>query len=118
MKRTLSINKTTLWISIPTGYTDKLDGDGFNTGERVRTFSTPVEVKITIYPSNGAIIEQLFGKDAKLDMVALSNDVALTKDSLIFLNEPSDNYATTYDYRVDNIRESLNTFQYGLKKRT
>lgn len=116
--RTLNINKTKIWYVVPTGSSEVLDINGFKTGEFEYTYSTPVYDYITMYPSNGAIIEQLFGKDSSLDMVALSNSVILTKDTLIFLTAPVSNYDITYDYRVDNIKQSINSYQYGLRSRT
>lgn len=118
MRRTLGINKTKLWVVNKTGETEVVDGDGYYTGEITDTYSDPVEIYLTLYPSNGAIIEQLFGKDASLDMVAVSNYVELNLNSLLFLTEPTDNFYTTYTYNVNNIKRSLNTFQYGLKART
>lgn len=117
MRRTLNINKSKFWLVEVTGHTDEVDGDGFRTGEIIYTYSAPIEVWLTTYPSNGAIIEQLFGKDAQLDMVAVSSSISLNKDSLLFNNEPVSNYYTTYDYRVSNIKRSLNVFQYGLRSR-
>lgn len=120
MRRTLGINKTKLWVVEPISEIEAIDDDGNYTGEITNLYDTPVEVYLTLYPSNGAIVEQLFGKDASLDMVAVSNSVELTKDSLLFINEPliTDDFFKTHDYSVQNIKRSLNTFQYGLRKRT
>lgn len=115
--RTLERNKQTLWLVNLESMTDVVDGDGFYTGEYARNYTIPTQIKIALYPSNTAISEELFGKDASFDMLAVSNDIVLDKDSLLFIEEPTGNYATTYDYSIDNIGKSLNTYQYGLKRR-
>lgn len=116
--RTLNKNKTTLWIVNPTAKVAVVDVDGFQTGEFTTSFTTPVSKDIALYPSNGTIVEEIFGKDYSCDMIAVSNEVNLSKDSLLFLSQPVSNYTTTYDYYVDKINKSLNTYQYGLRRRT
>lgn len=112
--RTLVKNKRPLWLVNITGTTDKTDSDGNYTGEVVPTYSTPVKIMIDYLPSNGAVVEQIFGKDYSCDMVAVSNDVVLTKNSLLFYSQPSSNYDKTYDLKVKDIKPSLNTYYYGL----
>jgi hypothetical protein len=117
--RDLLRNKTNLWYVTRTGSTDKLDEDGNFTGEKIMTYSTPISISMNLYPANGSIVEAIFGKDASFDMVGVSNEIDLDKDALLFLSEPqSNNYDKIYDYRVDSIRKSLNTTQYGLRNRT
>lgn len=116
--RTLERNKTKLWLVNPTGSGILLDEDGYDTGETIKTYSVPVEVFINIYPSGGLVQEQIFGKDASLDMIGISNDVVLNDNSLLFLTLPVGNYGTTYDYRLSAIKKSINTYNYGLRNRT
>lgn len=116
--RTLKKNQTSLWLVNPVSKVDAVDEDGYETGESVTTYSTPVLVSLSLYPSNGAIVEEIFGKDYSCDMLACSNEINLSKFSLLFLSEPIENYPTTYDYKVDKINKSLNTFQYALRRRT
>jgi hypothetical protein len=116
--RTLSKNTIAVWYVNPSGYTDTKDANDDYTGERTTTFATAVKVYINMFPSNGIVAEQIFGKDASLDMVAVSNDIVFTKDTLIFTSVPVSNFPTTYDYRVSKIVKSLNTYQYGLTRRT
>lgn len=115
--RTLDKNKTKLWVVNSSGTTEMIDSDGFYTGEVVKSYGVPSTIYLHLYPSGGEITEKLFGKDSSFDMLAVSNNVILTKDSLLFLDEPLSNYDITYDYRVSEILKSLNTYNYGLKKR-
>lgn len=117
--RTLELNKTKVWIIEPLDRVELLDSDGFKTGEYTMGYAIPKEVNLALYPSNGAIVEQIFGKDASYDMMAVSNDIVLTTDSLVFLTSPPDvNIYNTYNYRVSAIKHSLNTYNYGLRMRT
>jgi hypothetical protein len=117
MRRTLNLNTTKFWLINVIGQSDEIDNDGFKTGEVIDTYSDPIEINLSIYPANGNIVEQLFGKDVQLDKIAVSSSIDLNKDSLLFLTEPVSNFYTTYDYRVSNIKKSINVFQYGLRNR-
>lgn len=139
-------NTTLFWVVYPVSTIEQIDGNGFYTGEKVKTYSDPVQVRLTVYPSNGSIIEQIFGKDAQVDMVGITtsselipvqnpsdtlypSDIVypvdssllrterLIKDSLLFVSKPDENFSTTYDYRITNVKRSLNTFQFGLRSR-
>ena len=115
--RTLEKNKMILWITYPTGMVDVVDDDGFYTGEKVMSYSTPEKIKLLIYPSNGDIINRIFGKDVSCDMISVSNSIDLNTDSLLFYSEPSGDYSTTYDLNIIKKLKSLNTFSYGFGAR-
>lgn len=115
--RTLDRNKTSVWYVTPSQEVELKDDDGYYTGEIGFEFGTPIEVQLPLYPASGEIKEQLFGTDAAVDMISVSNDVVLEKNTLIFLSEPIGDYDTTYDYKVSSIMKSLNTYNYGLKGR-
>lgn len=116
--RTLEKNKTDLWVVNPATQSKVLDENGFETGEMITTFGTPVKIRMGLYPANGLITSEIFGKDYVCDQLAISNDVVLLENSLIFTAPPVSNYPVTYTYRVDRINKSLNTSNYALKKRT
>lgn len=116
--RTLNKNKIALWVTSPNTKTRETDSDGNYTGEYITTFKTPTKIYINLYPATGEIVEEIFGKSYDCDMVAVSIDVILDKDTLLFYTQPTSDYNTTYDFRVDRILTSLNNCQYGLKRRT
>lgn len=116
--RTLELNKKDLWIVEPVSKTEVVDSEGFKTGEYVTTYSTPVKIRLSLYPASGKIVRDIFGIDYSCDQLAVSNDIVFTVNTLIFESEPSSNYSTTYDYRVDKIQKSINVYQYGLRRRT
>ena len=117
--RTLEKNKINIWYVSPSEFTDEVDDDGYYTGAKIPTYSTPTKVRMHLYPSGSEVVEQLFGRDASLDMVAVSNDVVLDRHTLLFLTEPTVgvDYSTTYDYSISQIAKSLNNYNYGLERR-
>jgi len=115
--RTLELNKTPLWLVNPTDKEPVLDDDGFETGEFTIGYSTPIKIGLSLYPANGKVKDEIFGKDAKCDKIAVSTNVILDKNSLLFEQEPLGNFDTTFTYRVTMINESLNGYSYGLELR-
>jgi len=116
--RTLEKNKLSYWLVNKVGDTNEVDVDMNYTGEVIPVYSNPSQIRLATYPANGKITEEMFGKNSQLDLIAVSTDVVLTKDSLLFLASPLGDYSTTYDYRVDKINQSLNGYSYGLVRRT
>ncbi len=115
--RTLEKTKIKLWVVDVLGVVDELDSDGFYTGHKIKQYSEPRLVKMSLYPSNGSIVQNIFGTECNFDKIGVSTDVVLNEDSLLFLSEPTGNYATTYDYKVVNIKSSFNIHNYGLARR-
>ena len=115
--RTLELNKVDLWLVESLGKVEKTDDDGYLTGEYEFGYSVPKKVRLPLYPASGDILERTFGIDASLDMVSVTNDIELSEKSLLFYNEPTNNFDTTYDFKVAKILKSLNSFNYGLKGR-
>lgn len=116
--RTMNRNKTNLWYVVPVSQSNAVDSDGYETGEVIVTYSSPTSFRMSIFPTDSKIVEQIFGKDASFDMLGVSNEIQLDKNALIFLSEPTlGNYDRTYDYHIGSIKKSLNTTQYGLKRR-
>lgn len=116
--RTLELNKSKLWIVTPTGTAEETDSDGFLTGQMLTTYSLPTPIQINIYPTNGAITNQIFGEDINYDQIAVSNEIVLDEDALLFLTYPSGDYEKTYDFVVSKVVKSINTYNYGLRSRT
>ena len=117
--RTLSKNKTVLWKVSKTGTTENTDINGDYTGEIITQYSDPEKINLSLYPYSGEIRVQTFGEEADLDMVSVSNRSILNKDDLLFDVEPTigDTYEETYTYKVNMVKKSLNTTNYGLSRR-
>ena len=116
--RTLARNKVKLWLVTPLTSSPLFDSNGYDTGEFTLNYAIPRFIYISLFPSNTAVTERIFGKDSQLDMISVSNEVELTEDDLLFLTEPLDSFGTTYDYRLTSIKKSINTYNYGFRRRT
>lgn len=116
--RSLEKNMTTLWKVSELGMQNEIDSDGNLTGSKIMTFSIPTKIGIELVPSTSDIVQKLFGTDASFDMISSSVGVVLKEHDLLFYSEPTSNFSTTYDYSVSSIAKSLNSFVYGLEKRT
>ena len=115
--RTLNRNKTKLWYVEPASTIEVKDSEGYHTGETRKVYGAPKEVWIDLYPSDGMIMEQIFGRDADFSKLAVS-EVTLSKDTLLFLSMPTGDYEYTYDFIVERNKKSLNHNNYGLRSRT
>lgn len=115
--RDLEKNKVSLWKVDLVSITDEVDINGYKTGQKKKTYSTPTQIRLSLYPSDGDIALRLFGQDCNFDMITSSVSNILTKDSLLFKVQPTANFSTTYDYNVAKISESLNVHLYGLNRR-
>ena len=114
--RTLDRNKTMLWYVECIGVEDVVDEEGYFTGEKRKVYGEPVRFGIHLYPADGMIMEQLFGRDADFSKLAIS-ETLLSKDALLFLNTPVEPYEENYDYMVERNKRSMNHNNYGLRSR-
>lgn len=116
--RTLELNKQELWFVEPTGtYTEKVDDDLNFTGERIRDFTSPVKIRMMLYPDDGTINNDFSGKLVNFDFYSVTTDLNFSDEALLFYNEPLSNFDTTYDLKVEKILKSLNSTTYLFKSR-
>jgi len=115
--RTLRLNEIEIWVVKVTGFTDEVDLDGNNTGEEIPQFGTPNKVRLSLYPNNGNITNQFMGKIIEADFIAVSTEIDLDENDLLFHEEPITDFDTTYDYNVTRKLPSLNGYQYWLEGR-
>lgn len=63
----LEDNQSTFWYQTYEGETDELDEDGKRTGDKIESYSNPIEAKAMITASNGNAENSPFGKDIVYD---------------------------------------------------
>jgi hypothetical protein len=115
--RTLERNKQYLWLVEPIGKVQVMDRDGLPTGEFETQYSTPKQIKLALYPTLGDITKRIFGDSMDLAYLSLTDTDVMSKDALLFYNEPTSDFDTNYDLRVAVIKRSLNHWNYGLEFR-
>jgi len=111
----MELNKVKLWIANAIGETEIVDGDGYYTGETKMKYSSPVPIKLPLYPYLGDVHNELFGTDVDCDYMTVSSE-KIPVDSLLFTTLLSNNF-DDYDYKVVMVKESLNVNRYALRKR-
>jgi len=111
-------NTKTFWIVRPTGFTDKVDGDGYKTGERIPTYDSPFSTTLSFYQTGGTLLNTESGLAKEYEYIAFSSEDTLEENDLVFSTEPTSDYDVTYDFRVDKKINNLNSNRYGLVKRT
>lgn len=114
--RTLELNKQDVWVVDYEGEVDVKDENGYFTGEIETQYSTPIKHRMSLTTANGKVLEESFGLSSDVEVIVVTK-IKLSKQSLIFLSEPTSNYDVTYDYKVTKIIPSINHNQYGLKGR-
>lgn len=119
--RMLDLNKINLWYVNPDGIEVELkDDDGYYTGEVVVQYNEPVKISLHLYPASGKILEESFGPSTNIDFIT-TTDIKLEKEMLLFREKPDvtldKDLSSNYDFKIDNVLESLNSYQYGIKGR-
>ncbi len=112
--RDLVKNTVSLYHVEVTGKVETTDSYGNYTGDFVNTYSTPVKINISLYPTSSESSRQLFGIDFNIDYVSNTSKYELSKNSLLFKELPIDDFDKSFDYKVVAIKKSLNTVSYGL----
>lgn len=115
--RTLKLNESDYWVVNAIGTEDVMDSDGYFTGEKKVMYSEPQKIRLHLFPANGDVIRRSFGETLDIDMVSSSTSIVLETGTLLFEDEPVDDFDKTYDYEVSKISKSLNVYQYGFRGR-
>lgn len=112
--RTLELNKTKLWYVEKIGEIEVKDEDGYYTGEVEPEYSEPKSIRLHLYPASGKILQDTFGISTELDFITSTN-TKLNRDVLLFDEKPTPGNFDKYNYHIDSVLISLNTYTYGLK---
>lgn len=115
--RALSRNKQTFYYALYEGVTDELDEYGLYTGAQIPSYSTPVEARMNISPSNGRSALEAFGINEQYDKVLVTDDIScpITETSVLWVDIPYSE-GTPYNYVVTRIAKSLNSLVIGATK--
>lgn len=112
--RDLIKNTVELYYVEITGSTETTDTDGNYTGDFENTYSTPVKIRISLYPTSSDVSRELFGLDFNVDYVTNTSRYSLSINGLLYKSLPTKDFEKTFDYKVVAIKDSINTVKYGL----
>ena len=117
--RELEINKQTIYYALFNGYTDAVDSSGYKTGEKTKTYTTPVAYRINVSPARGNAVREIFGIDCDYThtMSTADLDCPIAEDSVLWVGITPDNN-TNPNFIVVRKSKSLNDIIYGIREVT
>lgn len=111
--RDLKRNQQTIWYSLLNVSEEK---DEWGNTHNVKSYSDPIEYKITLSANKGEISAQAFGADLKYDREMSTHDMSCPIDeySRLWLDgrKPTD----THNYIVKAVSKSLNCIRYAIER--
>ena len=117
--RTLNRNKQTIYYANYQSETEVVDENGFYTGEKDVTYSTPTEAKVNVSPARGEASIELFGTDLNYtNTIVTDRDFGWDENTVMWIGVvPSmASISNPYNYRVVSVARSINVFAYAIKK--
>lgn len=113
--RLLKRNLQTVYYSLYEEVEEIQDDEGYYTGEKSVSRSTPVAIEVSLSPAAGDTTTALFGNLEQYDKVMTTDDLTcpITKDTVLWVETSPDN---SYDYIVRRVSKSLNYISYAIAK--
>jgi hypothetical protein len=97
-----------------------LDGEGFETGENVKSYSKPVKKRMSVSPANGSVQSDIFGNITQYDRVLITDDpkIKVDENSIFFIERSytEKDGLPEPDYVVAGIARSLNYVSIAVKQ--
>jgi len=112
----LNRNKQAVWYALYKGVTDVTDTAGYKTGEKTKTFETPVRIMVNVSASRGSAITEGFGVNEDYDRTIVTNDMSCPISETTRLWVDADPTTEPYDYKVVRVAKSLNSITIAISK--
>lgn len=110
-------NKRVFWYALYNGITDVTDSGGYMTGEKVISYTEPVEAEANISRATGISFTEEFGTEADYDKVIVTFDMdcPIDEHSVLWVDtEPG--VGVSPDYIVKRVSKSLNSISIAIAK--
>lgn len=116
--RELEINKQEIWYATCTGFVDTVDpATGYKTGEKTKSYNTPVKMSINVSPARGNAEREVFGINDNYTRTMTTSDMdcPIAEDTILWVG-----VATTapHNYVVTRVAKSLNDIVYAIREVT
>ena len=117
--RDLYANQTAIWCCTRLKSEPAVDENGDYTGEPIRTYSQPVELRVCLSPSRGTVADDAFGQNVSYTRtISTCRQLRINEQSLIWLTDPGkEPDPTTADYTVVAVARGLHHIKYALRER-
>ena len=112
----LNRNKQSVWYALYEGVADVKDSNGYKTGEKTKTYASPVEMKVNVSASKGSAITEGFGVDEAYDRTIVTHDMTCPITETTRLWVDADPLTASYDYKVVRVAKSLNSITIAISK--
>lgn len=111
----LNRNKQGVWYSLYQGVTDVVDSNGYKTGEKTKSYATPVEIKVNVSASKGSAITEGFGVNEDYDRTIVTHDMTcpIEETTRLWVDVP---VTSPHDYRVVRVAKSINSITIAISK--
>lgn len=119
--RTMNRNKQLFHYCLYLGKENRLDDEGYETGEPVTKYSEAVPMSASISAATGTSQVEQFGSFINYDKVIVTDDLSCPIDehSVLFVDkapEYAEDGTPQYDYVVHRVARSLNFIAYAVGK--
>lgn len=115
--RDLRRNQVTFWYS---SYAEKqpvLDDNGFETGQYVEVYSTPVQGLARISSATGESDIELFGTAIQYDrVISTVQDLPINEYSRLWVDTVPNEKADNFDYKVKRVAKGLTQHLWAIEK--
>jgi len=122
LMRDLKRNQQTFYYAQFTGMEEITEPNStVKTGERKKTYSTPVAMKANISPARGYADLKIFGKglDYSKTICTCEMDCPITEESVLWIEKSpfgENNTTTSYNYIITQIARGLDNILYAVRK--
>ena len=111
--RDLKRNQQTIWYSLLNVSSGE---DEWGNTEDVKTYGTPLSMKMSVSANRGETSQQAFGMDLEYDREMSTHDMNCPVDEYTHLWIDGRDTAQTHNYIVKAVSKSLNCIRYAIKK--
>lgn len=119
----LQSNRQKIWYGELSGYTDVVDADGYKTGEKEKTYTTPKPFLIYVSPAKGTNSWNPYGIGDEYSNVMSTCDrtCPITEDSVLWIGDsPFDpetgDVIREHNYIVTRKADGLNSILYAIRR--
>jgi len=115
--RELERNKQRIYYALYTGMEDAVDSDGYKTGEKTKSYSDPVSLRINVSPARGNANREMIGIDCQYSRTLTTADLdcPIQEDSILWIGVPT---TEPHNYVVVRKANSLNDIVYAIREVT
>lgn len=113
--RTLKRNQQNVHYALYVGKTEKIDSNGYRTGQYVTEYTEPTLLKAVISANRGEASQEMFGINTNYSRTMITEDMRcpIDENSIIWIDKPTEK---PHNYVVVQVAKGLNSIAYALRE--